>query len=136
MNSSPTSERRASYSGLGTPDFKSLFCEYGGCAPEDYDERAFRACLYWHARMLAPLIRVVSPKYFERDLALIRYLAAAPGRRHAMNELAAYMEANDSKGGFVRKFLRIRISARTASILIGSLFARRPDIRTGDTTVT
>jgi hypothetical protein len=121
---------------LGTPDFKSLFCELHGYAPDQYEERAFRACLYWHARLLAPLIRALAPKYFERDFALINYLASAPGRRHAMNELAAFMEANESKGGFARKVLRIRISARKTSAILGQLFARRPNAKSGDTTVT
>lgn len=136
MNSSPSFEKRAADSGLGSPDFKSLFCELYGCMPEEYEERAFRACLYPHARLVAPIIRALAPKFFERDFALIQYLASAPGRRHAMNEIAAYMEANESKGGFFRKVLRIRISARKASGLLGELFVRRPDTKTGETTTT
>ena len=135
MNSTPPSEKRVADSGLHSPDFKSLFCQHYGCSPEEFEERAFRACLYSHARLLAPLIRAVSSKYFERDFALIQYLATAPGRRHAMNELAAFMEANESKGGLLRKTLRIRVSARKTTNLLGQLFAKRPDTKTGETTV-
>ena len=102
----------------------SLFCERYHCAPAEFEERAFRTCLYWRARLLAPLLRKIQPGYFDRDFALIRYLAKTPGRRDAINELAAFMEANEARGGFARKFLRIRISARKASELIGRVFER------------
>jgi hypothetical protein len=102
----------------------SFFCERYHCPPAEFEERAFRTCLYWRARLVAPLIRRIWPGYFEPDLAFIRYLAKTPGRRNAMNELAAFMEANDARGGFARKFLRIRISARKASVLIGLAFDR------------
>jgi len=105
----------------------SFYCERFGCPPEEFEERAFRTCLYWRARLLAPLLRKIRPGYFDPDLALIRYLAKTPGRRNAINELAAYMEANDARGGFARKFLRIRISARKASALIGLVFERHPE---------
>jgi len=58
---------------------------------------------------------------------LIRYLSKTPGRRNAMNELAAFMEANDARGSFARKVLRIRISARNTSQLAARLFERRPE---------
>ena len=69
----------------------SLFCEEHGCPTAEFEERAFRACLYWRARILAPLIRLIWPGYFNPDFEFIRYLAETPGRRDAMNELAAYM---------------------------------------------
>ena len=107
----------------------SLFCEEHHCPPSEFEERAFRACLYWRARILAPLIRIIQPGYFDPDFALIRYLAETPGRRDAMNELAAFVEANNARGGFARKILRIRISARKTSQLIGRLFERRGEER-------
>jgi hypothetical protein len=103
----------------------ALFCEELGCPTAEFEERAFRACLYWRARLLAPLIRLIWPAYFDTDFALIRYLAETPGRRDAMNELAAYIEVNDARGGFARKILRIRISSRKTSLLIERLFDRR-----------
>jgi hypothetical protein len=105
----------------------ALFCEEHGCAPAEFEERAFRACLYWRARILAPLIRLVWPNYFNTDFEFIRYLAETPGRRDAMNELAAYEEANDARGGFARRVLRIRVSSRKTSLLIERLFDRRAE---------
>jgi hypothetical protein len=42
-----------------------------------------------------------------------------------MNELAAYVEANDARGGFARRVLCIRISSRKTSRMIERLFDRR-----------
>jgi hypothetical protein len=125
MNSSTPSTPQESGSGQAEPDFMSLFCEQNRCPLSEFEERAFRACLYWRARILAPIIRLLWPRYFDRDFALIRYLAKCRSRRNAINELAAYMEANSDSGGFPRKLLHIRISARKASALVGRVFEQR-----------
>ncbi len=64
------------------------------------------------------------PHYFDPDFAFIRYLAKTPGRRDAMNELAAFVESDKVKGGFARNFLRIRVSSRKTSKLIARIFER------------
>jgi len=125
MDSSPPSPTGETDPRPAPRDFTSLFCEYYQCPPPEYEERAFRACLYWRARILAPLIRKIWPAYFQPDLGLIRYLAKTPGRRDAINELAAFLEANNSRGGFARRMLRIRISSQKTSQLIGLLFEWR-----------
>ena len=127
MNSSPPSSKREMDSGSAKPDFMALFCERYRCPPSEFEEQAFLICLYWRARIVAPLIRKIRPDYFDRDFALIRYLGKTPGRRDAMNELAAFMEANKARGGFARKFLRIRISSRKTSELVGRLFERHAE---------
>ena len=127
MDTSPLSPTGETDARQAPQDFMSLFCEEFHCPPSEFEERAFRTCLYWRARVLAPLIRIIGPRYFDRDFALIRYLAKTPGWRDAMNELSAYMEANDTKGGFARKILRIRISARKVGQLAGRLFERHAE---------
>jgi len=125
MDSSPPPATGETDSKPATRDFESLFCEHYHCPPSEFEERAFRACLYWRARILAPVIRRIWPGYFGPDIALIGYLAKTPGRRDAINELAAFMESNNARGGFARKFLRIRISSHKTGRLIGRLFERR-----------
>ena len=105
-------------------DLRSRFCERYRCPPSEFEERAFRMCLYWRARLLAPLIRKSRPGYFERDFMLIRYLGKAPGQRDAINELSAFMQDNNAQGGFTRKTLRLRISGQKASDLLWRLFER------------
>jgi len=111
------------------PDFKSLFCKLYHCPPEEFEERAFGACLHWRARPLAPILRAIAPRYFDPDFAFIGYLAKAPGRRDAMNELAAFVEASKTKGGLAREFLHIRISPRKTSQLIARIFERSEERR-------
>jgi hypothetical protein len=122
MNSSVLAQNQETDPAPATPDFRTLFCKRYQCQPSEFEEQAFRMCLYWRARILAPFITAIRPRYFERDLLLIRYLAKAPGRRDAQNELAAHIEANDARGGFARKMLRIRISARKVNSLLWRLF--------------
>jgi len=125
MDSSPPTATGETEPQPAPQDFTSLFCEQYHCAPSEFEERALRVCLYWRARILAPLIRLIWPNYFGRDLELIRYLAKTPGRRDAMNELSAFMEADKARGGFARKMLYIRIAPQKTSRLIGLLFDRR-----------
>ena len=125
MDTTPPSPTGESDARPAPGNFRSLFCEEHRCLPAEFEERAFRACLYWRARILAPLIRLIWPGYFDTDFELIRYLAETPGRRDAMNEMAAYMEVNDTRGSFARRVLRIRISSRKTSQLIERLFDRR-----------
>jgi hypothetical protein len=61
------------------------------------------------------------------DFALIRYLAKCRSRRNAINELAAFMEAIKDRGGFARRVLRFRISARKANALVIQVFERHPE---------
>ena len=127
MNSSTPSTPQESGSGQAEPDFMSLFCEQNRCPLSEFEERAFRMCLYWLARILAPLLRGFQPNYFDPDFALIRYLAKCRSRRNAINELAAFVEAVDARGGFARKVLRIRISARKVNALVNEVFQRQAE---------
>ena len=102
----------------------TLFCARYHCPASEFEEQALRRCLYWRARLLAPLIRTIQPRFFEPDFALIRYLGTPVGRRNAINELAAYIETIKARGGFARKILRFRVSARKTSDLIALVFER------------
>ena len=98
-------------------DFKLLFCEHHRCPAGEYEERAFRECLHWQARILAPVIRRLNPEYFAEDFALIRYLGECKAWRSAKLELATFSDANHLHGGFSRKWLRLRVSSRKATKL-------------------
>jgi hypothetical protein len=97
--------------------FKSLFCKRFGCSPEEYEERAFRKCLYWHAWFLAPLIRVVSPGFFAHDFKFIRYLGESVGAREVGVDLAEFEDLNRGQPRFLRTGLRICVSSEKAGWL-------------------
>ena|SRR5579862_1775249 len=109
---------------------KSLFCEKFGCPPGDYEERAFRKCLYWHARVLAPVIRVVKPDFFQEDLKLIGYLGEAEGVRDATADLVEYSYLNRAHGRFMHANLNLRVSGKKASQMVNQLFQQASRVKT------
>jgi hypothetical protein len=102
---------------------KALFCERFGCPPAGYDERAFRRCLYRHARFLAPVIRRLSPRFFADDFALIRDLGATTDWQEAHTEVLTFQDTNRAKRSLWRTGLRIRVSGRKAADLANRLFS-------------
>ena len=104
--------------------FQTLFCERFHCESAEFEERAFRLCLYWHARLLAPLLRRINPRFFEKDLKFIRYLGATTDWEEARVDIANFRLLNVGKPSFIRKDLRLRVSGRKASQLARQVFQR------------
>jgi hypothetical protein len=102
--------------------FKALFCEKFRYPPEGYEERAFRKCLYWHARFLAPVIRKISPDFFFEDFKFIRYLGDSLGVRDATVDIRNYSDVNRRNLEFFRTGLKIRVSGQKANRLVHQLF--------------
>ena len=50
-------------------EFKVLFCDRFGCPPSEFENRAFKELLYWHAKPLASVIRKFNPDFFDEDSA-------------------------------------------------------------------
>jgi hypothetical protein len=112
-------------------ELKCLFCERFACAPAEFEERAFRRCLPWHATVLAPVIRWVNSEFFAEDFKFILYLGSATGWREAQSEVLGFQDTNRAKGGLLRTRLRIRVSGRKAASLAEELFSeayRRSDL--------
>ena len=103
-------------------DFQSRYCERFQCSLAEFEERALMHCLPWRARLLAPFIRTFNSEYFEPDKSFIHYLGKATNPSEAKTEISVFTENNRMKGGFARRELRIRVSARKAAILATELF--------------
>jgi hypothetical protein len=116
---------------VSRPQFSALFCQRFNCHASEYEERVFNHCLYWHAKLLAPVLRVVRPNFFAEDLKFIRYLGASTGVREAEIDLLNFRDANAGRGSFLRTNLKIRVSGRKAGRLAQRLFAeeRRVDAK-------
>jgi len=108
-----------------TSEFQILFCQRFGCPLGEYQERAFRQCLYWHAKPLAPVLRKLNPNFFAEDFKFIRYLGDANGMREARANAADFRDG--VKRSFLRNTMKIRVSGRKATRLAETLFleARR-----------
>jgi len=109
---------------VGTQQFRALFCQRFNCPPSEYERRAFRKCLYFHAKFLAPLLLVLKPDLFAEDFKFIRYLGASTGLREVGLDLLNFRDANRGKPGFWRTSLNLRVSGRKAGRLARELFAK------------
>ncbi len=108
---------------MATQQFQLLFCQRFHCPLSEYEDRAFRKCLYWHARMLAPVVRRLKPDFFAEDFKFIRYLGASTSVGEAGMDLLRFRDVNRGRPSFWRTSLRIRVSALKASRLAHQLFA-------------
>jgi hypothetical protein len=104
--------------------FKSVFCERFGCSPEDYEERAFREFLYWHARFFAPVIRSIKPNFFLKDFEFIRYLGNAVDVRQARVDALDFKDLGRQNWRLLHTGLRIRVSHRKARRLAFQLLGK------------
>jgi hypothetical protein len=104
------------------PQFQALFCKQFGCPPAEYERLAFRKCLYWHARWLAPFARQLKPDFFLQDLKFLQELGAATGLRETKQEMLNFQDANMARRSFWRTGLKIRVSGRKAGRLARRLF--------------
>lgn len=118
---------------MAPQEFRSLFCKRFNCPTSEYEERAFKECLYWHARLLAPVLRRVKPDYFAEDFKFIGYLGEVTGVREAKANAADFQDANLARPSFWRRRLKIRVSGRKATGLAYELFseAREPRNQAG-----
>ncbi|MGH7969944.1 MAG: hypothetical protein ACREIC_14575 [Limisphaerales bacterium] len=102
---------------------QNVFCERFGCPEKEYEEQAFKRCLFWHARLLAPTLRFLHPAAFEYDLKFIRFLGAASDWQEAKTDVNNFHVLNDGKPSFWREALRLRVSGRKASRMAHQLFS-------------
>ena len=103
--------------------FRELFCGRFHCPISDYNERAFRKLLYWHAKSLASVLRLLMPDFFSEDFKFIETLGAAVDLRKASVDAAIFHDANTFERGALRTALRFRVSGRRALWLAHELFA-------------
>lgn len=107
--------------------FQSLFCQRFHCDLAEFEERAFRQCLYWHARLLAPLLQRLRPGFFDKDFKFIRYLGAATDWEEAKVDINNFCLVNIGESSLSRQDLRLRVSGRKASRLARELLSPGTD---------
>jgi hypothetical protein len=91
-----------------------LFCRHFGCPETEFESRVFRQCLYAQARILAPLLSVVAPHYFDRDRAFIKSLGTATGLSQVIRAAVHFRDKVGLDAGFCFNVLRIRVSGSKA----------------------
>ncbi len=104
-------------------EFKVLFCRRFRCSALDYERRALNRCLYTHARLLAPFLRLVRPRFFDPDLAFIEYLGRTTNTSEAHDAASEFHDKGAVEKGFLGRDLRIRASGFKAIKLARQLFS-------------
>jgi hypothetical protein len=84
------------------------------------------ACLYLHAKCLAPILQIFRPKHFEDDLKFVRHLGQTTGRWDAQSEILIFQDVNRG-GNYLRRVLRFRASGFKASVMAGQILESVPD---------
>jgi len=102
--------------------FQTLFCQRFRCPASAYELRAFNRCLYWHAKLLAPILRRLHPAFFVEDFKFIRNLGESTGVRDADVDVLNFHDVNAGKPTFWRTGCKLRVSGRRASRLAHQLF--------------
>jgi hypothetical protein len=102
---------------------KTLFCKRFDCPPEDYAERAFRKCLYAHAKPLVGLLRVLNSGFFFEDFKFIEALGVAVDPKEVRADAANFRDVNRHARGLLRRAWRLRVSGRKAMRMARELFS-------------
>jgi hypothetical protein len=92
--------------------FRELYCSRFDCRPERFERAVVLRCLHRRCLPVATLCYRLSPKFFEAELATLRYMGDALTMREIMVEMDAYSFAMRSRGHWFKRVLRVRISGR------------------------
>lgn len=111
---------------MAAQHFQALFCQRFDCPASAYQECAFRELLYWHARPVAWMIRMLSRGFFEEDLSFVRYLGEVEDFREAAEVVADFRDRNSGWRGFCRNRLKLRVSGRKAAQMARQFFIPPP----------
>ncbi len=90
--------------------FIELYCEQHQIGPEAYETSVLNRALYPHARLLAPVIRVLWSDHFAADLDLVRSVTTVRRVRDVQNEMDAFAY-HPANVGVLRRFFRLRASS-------------------------
>jgi hypothetical protein len=101
--------------------FRPLFCQRFGCVTAEYEHRSFRELLYGHAKIIAPVLRLLRPDFFVQDFRFIRHLGEATDLRDANASAADFQDS--TRRSFWRSRLKIRVSGFKGTELARELFA-------------
>jgi hypothetical protein len=110
-----------------TRAFRDAVCQKFRCVPETYAETVFSHALYPHATWPTKLIRRLSPGYFDADFLLIRQIATCNTPRELRADVDSHRYHHPPRG-FLRRWLRIRLSGQRVIILGARVFHEPPAV--------
>ena len=108
---------------MSSQQLRLIFCQRFNCAASEFEAKAFRKCLYWQARWLAPIVRMLKPNFFAEDFRFIRHLGEATNLEEAEVSLLSFRDVSLGRANFWRLGLKVRVSSRKAFQLVRELLA-------------
>lgn len=113
--------------------FADLYCEQRCLTREQFVADVFRRTLYAHARLLAPILRVLRPQHFAADYEFINGVGLLRRFRDYALEAEEFAHHPDNRG-ILRVTLNLRISSRRMRRLLRTtLHPELTSVPPGDT---
>lgn len=113
--------------------FAQLYCEKHGLKPEDYEAEVLHRALYPHARLLAPLARLLGDEYFAADIDFVRSVAHLRRFREFFYEAEEFAH-HPANRGFWRLTANLRISSRALRRMVRATLHPELETETDDHT--
>lgn len=92
-------------------NFATRYCAQHGLRMEDYEAVVVKQALYGHARVIAPLLKMIWPDYFAADEEFVQNVGRLTRMRDFIHESEEFVH-HPANHGFWRSFLYVRVSAR------------------------
>ena len=102
--------------------FAELFCERYHLPSETYARELLRRALYPRARVVAPVIRVFCPAYFDADVDFVRGVGLIRRAQDLGGEVTDF-HLHPRNCGFLRSALKIRVSCQRISRLVAEVMS-------------
>src|SRR5262245_46428972 len=105
-------------------EFRLLFSERFGCAPNEFEQKMFSKSLFWHARLFTWLIRNKAA-FFREDLEMLREVATARNTKEVVSELNRFYGRNRRDKSFLRTRCFLRVSGKRVLRIYRSLASKQ-----------
>lgn len=105
--------------------FKDAFCERYRCSPDRFVIRIFKKALYRRARFLAPLVMLISRRFFRLDIDLVNEVGASRSWSDFNGVITNHVQSSHLRSGFLRNVLKLRVSCHRLKRIAMKLFGRR-----------
>jgi hypothetical protein len=104
--------------------FQALYCDRWGVSPDRFRNDLLARTVYPHARLLAPLLRLMTG-HFQADYEFIDDVAHLERVELFHDAMDSYV-GHFSNRGFLRRGLRLRISARRMWRIVSEVLPGTP----------
>jgi hypothetical protein len=102
-------------------EFRQLFSEQSGAAPDQFERKLFYKCLFRHALPFAWMLEKLSPNFFREDFEMLRDVATARNTEEVICELNRFFGRNARDKSFLRPTFYLRISGKRVLRIYRSL---------------